>query len=53
MNSLHIQVNKQLGSMALSVDLHLPATGITAIFGRSGSGKTSLINLISGLTTPD
>lgn len=53
MDRLHIQVNKQLGAMALNVDLHVPATGITAIFGRSGSGKTSLINLISGLITPD
>lgn len=53
MTSLFVQVSKQLGDMALSVDLHLPATGITAIFGRSGSGKTSLINLISGLIIPD
>ncbi|WP_154116861.1 molybdenum ABC transporter ATP-binding protein ModC [Vibrio cincinnatiensis] len=53
MASLSVRVNKQLGDMALSVNLHLPATGITAIFGRSGSGKTSLINLISGLITPD
>ncbi|MGL1920747.1 MAG: molybdenum ABC transporter ATP-binding protein [Hyphomicrobiales bacterium] len=33
----------------LNVDLQLPATGINVIFGRSGSGKTSLLRLIAGL----
>ncbi len=42
-----------MGETQLDVDLRLPAVGICAIFGRSGAGKTSLINLISGLTTPD
>ena len=27
--------------------------GVTALFGRSGSGKTSLINIIAGLMQPD
>lgn len=35
---------------ALDVDLHIPAKGITAIFGASGSGKTSLLRCIAGLT---
>ncbi|MFA0724774.1 ATP-binding cassette domain-containing protein, partial [Vibrio sp. 10N.222.49.E5] len=35
------------------IDLELPSSGITAIFGRSGAGKTSLINAISGLKQPD
>ncbi|MBF4101494.1 ATP-binding cassette domain-containing protein [Mannheimia haemolytica] len=29
----------------------MPNKGITAIFGRSGAGKISLINLIAGLST--
>lgn len=33
----------------LDVDLKLPAHGITAIFGASGSGKTSLLRCIAGL----
>lgn len=34
----------------LDVDLQIPANGITAIFGASGSGKTSLLRCIAGLT---
>ncbi len=42
-----------MGDLALNVDLQLPMTGITAIFGRSGAGKTSLIHAICGLSVPD
>lgn len=50
---LQINVKKQLGQLALQSDLQIPEQGVTAIFGLSGSGKTSLINLVSGLTAPD
>lgn len=53
MSEVILQLQKRLGETQLDVDLRLPAVGICAIFGRSGAGKTSLINLISGLTTPD
>lgn len=33
----------------LSVDVQIPATGITGLFGESGSGKTSLLRCIAGL----
>jgi len=36
-------------SFTLDVDLCIPDTGVTAIFGRSGSGKTSLLRCIAGL----
>ncbi|GAL02673.1 molybdenum transport ATP-binding protein ModC [Photobacterium aphoticum] len=50
---IRIHVKQTLGDLNLDVDLSLPMQGITAIFGRSGAGKTSLINVISGLTKPD
>lgn len=50
---LHINVQQQLGRLTLRADLQLPTQGVAAIFGLSGSGKTSLINLVSGLTHPD
>ena len=37
---------------SLSVDLTLPARGITAIWGASGSGKTTLLRCVAGLERP-
>lgn len=33
----------------LNVDIQLPMQGVTAIFGRSGCGKTTLLRLVAGL----
>ncbi|RLM21117.1 molybdenum ABC transporter ATP-binding protein [Brenneria alni] len=49
---LQLDFNQQLGDLHLSVKADLPASGITAVFGVSGAGKTSLINAIVGLTRP-
>lgn len=46
---LKLKLLQQLGNLTLNVNLDLPNKGITAIFGRSGAGKSSLINLIAGL----
>lgn len=53
MSALILQYQQQLGETFFDIDLMLPSHGITAIFGRSGAGKTSLINAISGLKQPD
>ncbi|OSN02021.1 MULTISPECIES: molybdenum ABC transporter ATP-binding protein ModC [Lonsdalea] len=50
---LQLDFSQQLGDLSLSVTSALPASGISAIFGVSGAGKTSLINAIAGLTRPD
>ncbi|MGC9400815.1 molybdenum ABC transporter ATP-binding protein ModC [Vibrio genomosp. F10 str. 9ZC157] len=50
---LTIRVHKQLGDLVLDVHADIPLQGVCAIFGRSGAGKTSLVNLLGGLSTPD
>lgn len=50
---LQVQFEQQLGDTSLAMDMHIPAKGITVLFGRSGAGKTSVINAISGLSQPD
>ena len=50
---LHINVQKQLGRLTLRADLTTANSRCNCYFGLSGSGKTSLINLVSGLTHPD
>ena len=47
-----IRVQKRLGDLALDVDLASDAP-VVALFAPSGAGKTSLLNLVAGLTKPD
>ncbi len=49
---LAVDVQKQLGRLQLAVRFEA-ANGATALFGPSGAGKTSLVNMIAGLLTPD
>ena len=49
MNSLSININLALKPFTLAIDQTLPLSGITAIFGYSGAGKTSLLRTIAGL----
>ncbi len=49
---LELNFVQTLGDHCLTINETLPGQGITAVFGVSGAGKTSLINAISGLTRP-
>ncbi|NQZ32870.1 MAG: molybdenum ABC transporter ATP-binding protein ModC [Oceanospirillaceae bacterium] len=49
---MKIKLNAVLNEFELCIDTEIADSGICVIFGRSGSGKTSLINLIAGLETP-
>lgn len=49
---LSVNIEKQLG--AFKIDASFTSDGlVTGLFGNSGAGKTSIINMIAGLTTPD
>ncbi|MCW8335449.1 molybdenum ABC transporter ATP-binding protein ModC [Vibrio paucivorans] len=50
---LTINISKQFGDLKLEVNTQLPLSGVTAVFGRSGAGKTSLVNILGGLSAPD
>lgn len=50
---LNVSLDTCLGPFCLDCSFEVPNKGVTAIFGRSGSGKTSLINYISGLADAD
>jgi molybdate transport system ATP-binding protein len=49
---LALEVEKQLGALRLAVRFQI-AGGVTALFGPSAAGKTSLVNMIAGLLKPD
>ncbi|TBR42159.1 molybdenum ABC transporter ATP-binding protein [Marinomonas agarivorans] len=50
---INLTIKKQFNSLLLDYKLTVPNQGVTFIYGPSGAGKTSLINLIAGLLTPD
>src|SRR5205814_10264331 len=49
---LRVDIAKQLGEFSLSASFGSEGR-VTGLFGASGAGKTSLINVIAGLLTPD
>ena len=49
---LEVAIKKKQGAFTLDVAFTAPL-GVTAIFGKSGSGKTSVVNAVAGLMQPD
>lgn len=50
---LDVQVSRRQGGFQVEAAFRTPDSGITALFGPSGAGKTSVINMVAGLTRPD
>src|SRR5687767_11270023 len=49
---LAVDVEKRLGDFRLVARFESNGA-VTALFGSSGAGKTSIINMVAGLVTPD
>jgi molybdate transport system ATP-binding protein len=49
---LSVELTHRFGDFTLDMSFDAPA-GVTVLFGRSGSGKTSIINAVAGLFHPD
>jgi molybdate transport system ATP-binding protein len=49
---LEIAIRKRLESFNLEIDLAVPP-GLTALFGRSGAGKSMTLSCLAGLARPD
>lgn len=51
--SVEVALRHSFGAFALDAAFRIERPGVTALFGPSGAGKTSVINAIAGLFRPD
>jgi molybdate transport system ATP-binding protein len=50
--SVEISLRTRLGAFRLEADFAIERPGITALFGPSGAGKTTIVNIVAGLLAP-
>ena len=50
---IDVRIAKKLAAFALDVAFRAPSSGVTALFGASGSGKTSVVQAVAGGLKPD
>jgi molybdate transport system ATP-binding protein len=50
---LEVQVRRKQGNFIVDSVFFVEESGVTALFGPSGAGKTSIVNMVAGLSRPD
>ncbi len=50
---IEIRLVKRVGSFSVRAEFALPERGVTALFGKSGSGKSTIVGLIAGILRPE
>ena len=50
---IRFNATRQLDNFAVEAAFEAETSGVIALFGRSGAGKSSIVNMIAGLLTPD
>ena len=50
---LDIRIKHRQGDFDINVGFRSEEVGVTALFGSSGAGKTSVVNMVAGLVRPD
>lgn len=50
---MEVHVTRQQGDFKLDASFQGAESGVTALFGPSGAGKTSIVNMVAGLMRPD
>lgn len=50
---IEVDIRHRIGTMQIDARFTGAPGGITALFGRSGAGKTTIVNLLAGLERPD
>ncbi|PVX30490.1 ATP-binding cassette domain-containing protein [Sphingomonas pokkalii] len=50
--SFDVDIRRQLGEVEIACRI-APGAGVTVLFGPSGAGKTSVLNMVAGLLRPD
>ncbi|MGB0671975.1 MAG: molybdenum ABC transporter ATP-binding protein, partial [Rhodospirillales bacterium] len=51
--TIEARFSGHLGAFEVAVDLQVPSRGVTALFGRSGCGKTTVLRFMAGLNRFD
>lgn len=50
---MKVDVRRKQGDFSVNAGFSGAESGVTALYGHSGAGKTSVINMVSGLVNPD